>query len=132
MELHRANPGCAVCHRNIDPLGFALENYDGIGEWRSKDGESAIDASGKLPDGTQFDGPAGLKKVLATGRRDEFVSTVTEKLLTYGLGRGVEYYDMPAVRAIMRQTEANQYRFRDLILAVASSVPFQMRRSADQ
>jgi len=132
MELHRANPGCAVCHRNIDPLGFALENYDGIGEWRSKDGESAIDASGKLPDGTQFNGPAGLKKVLATGRRDEFVSTVTEKLLTYGLGRGVEYYDMPAVRAIMRETEPNQYRFRDLILAVASSVPFEMRRSADQ
>ncbi len=132
MELHRANPGCAVCHRNIDPLGFALENYDGIGEWRSKDGESAIDASGKLPDGTQFDGPAALKKVLATGRRDEFVSTVTEKLLTYGLGRGVEYYDMPAVRAILRQTEANQYRFRDLILAVVNSVPFQMRRSADQ
>jgi mono/diheme cytochrome c family protein len=132
MELHRANPGCAVCHRNIDPLGFALENYNGIGEWRTKDGESAIDASGKLPDGTQFEGPAGLKKVLATGRRDEFVSTVTEKLLTYGLGRGVEYYDMPAVRAIMRQTEANQYRLRDLILAVATSIPFQMRRSADQ
>jgi hypothetical protein len=132
MELHRANPGCAVCHRNIDPLGFALENYDGIGEWRVKDGDSAIDASGKLPDGTQFSGPAGLRKVLATGRRDEFVSTVTEKLLTYGLGRGVEYYDMPAVRAIMRQTEANQYRLRDLIVAVANSVPFQMRRSADQ
>ena len=132
MELHRANPGCAVCHRNIDPLGFALENYDGIGEWRSKDGESAIDASGKLPDGTQFNGPVGLKKVLVTGRRDEFVSTVTEKLLTYGLGRGVEYYDMPAVRAIMRQTEANRYRLRDLIVAVANSVPFQMRRSADQ
>jgi mono/diheme cytochrome c family protein len=132
MELHRANPGCAVCHRNIDPLGFALENYDGIGEWRSKDGESDIDASGKLPDGTQFDGPAALKRVLAIGRRDEFVSTVTEKLLTYGLGRGVEYYDIPAVRAIMRQTEANQYRFRDLILGVVISVPFQMRRSPDQ
>ena len=132
MELHRANPGCAVCHRNIDPLGFALENYDGIGEWRVKDGDSAVDASAKLPDGTQFSGPAGLKKVLATGRRDEFVSTVTEKLLTYGLGRGVEYYDMPAVRSIMRQTEANQYRLRDLILAVVNSVPFQMRRSADQ
>jgi len=132
MELHRANPGCAVCHRNIDPLGFALENYDGIGGWRSKDGDSAIDASGKLPDGTEFEGPAGLKKVLVTGRRDEFVSTVIEKLLTYGLGRGVEYYDMPAVRAIVRQTEANEYRLRDLILGVASSVPFQMRRSADQ
>jgi mono/diheme cytochrome c family protein len=131
MELHRANPGCAVCHRNIDPLGFALENYDGIGAWRSHDGASAIDTSGKLPDGTQFDGPAGLKKVLASARRDEFVSTLTEKLLTYGLGRGVEYYDMPAIRAIMRKTEANQYRLRNLILAVATSTPFTMRRSAE-
>ena len=88
MELHRANPGCAVCHRNIDPLGFALENYDGIGEWRAKDGESAIDASGKLPDGTQFEGPAGLKKVLATGRRDEFVSNRDREAFNLRPGAG--------------------------------------------
>ncbi|HTM13524.1 MAG TPA: DUF1592 domain-containing protein [Bryobacteraceae bacterium] len=131
LELHRANPGCAVCHKTMDPLGFALENYNGIGEWRTKDGSSEIDASGKLPDGTQFEGPAGLKKVLATERRDEFVSTVTEKLLTYGLGRGVEYYDMPALRAIMHQAEGSQYRLKDLIMGVIVSTPFQMRRSAD-
>jgi len=131
MEVHRANTACAVCHRSMDPLGFALENYDGIGEWRTKDGVSDVDASGKLPDGTQFEGPAGLKKVLVTTRRDEFVSTVTEKLLTYGLGRGVEYYDKPTLRAIMRQTEGNQYRLKDLIMGVVTSMPFQMRRSAD-
>lgn len=131
MELHRANPACAGCHRNMDPLGFALENYNGIGEWRSQDDGSRIDASGKLSDGTQFDGPAGLRTVLGTTRRDEFVSTVISKLLTYGLGRGVEYHDMPTIRAIMHQTEANQYRLRDLIMAVVTSTPFQMRRSAD-
>ena len=131
MEKHRASAACAVCHRNMDPLGFALENYDGIGKWRTQDGGAAIDASGKLPDGTQFAGPAGLKQVLATARRDEFIATVTEKLLIYGIGRGVEYYDMPAVRAIMRQTEADKYRLRDLILAVVTSSPFQMRRSAE-
>ena len=132
METHRANAGCAVCHRSMDPLGFALENYDGIGEWRTKDGGSQIDASGKLPDGTQFEGSAGLKKVLATTRREEFVSTVVDRLLTYGLGRGVEYYDMPTLRSIMHKTEANQFQLKDLITAVAASSPFQMRRSADQ
>jgi len=115
----------------MDPLGFALENYNGIGEWRTKDGGSEIDASGKLPDGTQFEGPAGLKNVLATTRRDEFISTVTEKLLTYGLGRGVEYYDMPAVRGIIHKAEGHQYRLKDLIMGVIASTPFQMRRSAD-
>jgi hypothetical protein len=131
MEVHRSNSACAVCHRSMDPLGFALENYDGIGEWRTKDGSSELDATGKLPDGTQFEGPAGLKHVLVTARRDEFVSTVTEKLLTYALGRGVEYYDMPALRAIIRKSEGNQYRLKDLVMGVVSSTPFQMRRSAD-
>jgi hypothetical protein len=131
MELHRANSACAVCHRNMDPLGFALENYDGIGEWRTKDGGSTVDATGKLPDGTEFEGPAGLKKILVTSRRDEFISTVTEKLLTYALGRGVEYYDRPTLRAIMRKAESNQYRLKDLIMGVIASMPFQMRRSAD-
>jgi hypothetical protein len=115
----------------MDPLGFALENYNGIGEWRTKDGSSEIDASGRLPGGTQFEGPAGLKKLLVTTRRDEFISTVTEKLLTYGLGRGVEYYDRPTLRAIMHKTEGNQYRLKDLIMGVITSMPFQMRRSAD-
>ena len=132
MEQHRANTSCAGCHARMDPIGFALENYDGVGRWRTKDGGVTIDASGKLPDGTQFDGPAGLKKVLTIARREEFVTTVSERLLTYALGRGVEYYDMPALRAILRKTEANEYRMKDLITAIAASTPFQMRRSADQ
>jgi hypothetical protein len=132
MEAHRANPGCAACHARMDPIGFALENYDGIGQWRNKDESgAAIDASGKLPDGSAFDGPAGLRKLLANERREEFVQTLTEKLLTYALGRGLESYDQPAVRAILRQTAANQYRLGDLITAVVHSTPFQMRRSPE-
>ncbi|HYP07117.1 MAG TPA: DUF1592 domain-containing protein [Bryobacteraceae bacterium] len=132
LEQHRANPSCAGCHAVMDPIGFALENYNGIGQWRTKDGKSAINAAGKLPDGTEFEGPAGLKKVMTTSRAEEFASTVAERLLTYALGRGVEYYDLPAVRAIVRDTRANNYPMRDLITAVALSTPFQMRRSADQ
>ena len=130
MEQHRADPTCAGCHARMDPLGFALENYDAIGRWRSKEAGKAIDASGKLPDGTRFDGPGGLKEILTTVRREEFVSTVTEKLLTYALGRGVEYYDQPAIRAILHESERNDYRLDDLIEAVVDSTPFQMRRSA--
>jgi hypothetical protein len=115
----------------MDPLGFALENYNGIGEWRTEDGGSAIDATGKLPDGTEFTGPAGLNKALTTVRRAEFASTVTSKILTYGLGRGLEYYDQPVVRSILRECEANNYRFRDLVTSVVLSTPFQMRRSAN-
>jgi hypothetical protein len=129
LELHRANPGCAGCHAVMDPIGFALENYNGIGAWRTKDGGSDIDASGKLPDGTKFSGPAGLKKTMSTSKREEFAATVTEKLLTYALGRGLEYYDQPTVRAILRECNAGDYRMRDLIQAVAMSTPFQMRRS---
>ncbi len=139
LELHRANPGCAGCHAQMDPIGFALENYNGIGEWRTKDGGSHIDASGKLPDGTTFDGPSGLKKVMTTSKREEFASTVAEKLLTYALGRGLEFYDQPAVRDILRKCAPADYRMRDLIHAVAMSTPFQMtstpvqmRRSGDQ
>ena len=132
MELHRANPVCNSCHSRMDPIGFALENYDGIGKWRSEDKGAKIDASGKLADGVQFDGPAGLKKLLTTTRRDDFVGTVAEKLLTYGLGRGVEYYDRPALREILSKTEPNGYRMQDLITAIVESTPFQMRRSANQ
>jgi hypothetical protein len=132
LEQHRANPGCAGCHAVMDPIGFALENYNGIGQWRTKDGGSEIDASGKLPDGTKFSGPAGLRNVMITTKREEFVSTVTEKLLTYALGRGLEYYDQPTVRAILRQCAPGDYRMRDLMTAVVLSTPFQMRRSANQ
>jgi mono/diheme cytochrome c family protein len=132
LELHRDSPGCASCHKLMDPIGFALENYNGIGEWRTQDGGAAIDASGQLPDGTKFTGPAGLKKAMTTSRREEFVSTVASKLLTYALGRGLEYYDQPAVRAILRDCDANNYRVGDLITAIVMSTPFQMRRSVDQ
>ena len=129
MDLHRANPICASCHARMDPIGFALENYDGIGRWRTKDAGLVIDASGKLPNGTKFTGPGELKKILLTGHRDEFVATVTEKLLTYALGRGVEYYDLPTVRNIMRETAPDNYRLSSLIGAIVKSTPFQMRRS---
>jgi cytochrome c551/c552 len=129
LEQHRASPGCAGCHAAMDPIGFALENYDGIGHWRTKDGGSAIDASGKLPDGTAFNGPSGLKQAMTGSKREEFASTVVEKLLTYALGRGLEYYDQPTVRAILRQSNSGDYPMRDLITAVVMSTPFQMRRS---
>jgi len=116
----------------MDPLGFALENYNGIGEWRTEDGGSQIDATGKLPDGTEFNGPAELSKMLTTARREEFATTVASKILTYGLGRGLEYYDQPVVRSILRETSAANYRLRDLISAVVMSTPFQMRRSPDR
>ncbi len=136
MEEHRANPTCAACHSRMDPIGFALENYDGIGKWRAKDAGRTIDASGKLPDGSQFEGLPGLRELLLTKHRDDFIATVTEKLLTYALGRGLEYYDKPAVRSIVRDAEgpdtnAPAPSFQALIKAVVRSVPFQMRRTPE-
>jgi hypothetical protein len=131
MEAHRANPACATCHARMDPLGFALENFDAIGGWRSTEAGSPIDSSGVLPDGTQFEGASGLRKVLL-GRREAFVMNVTEKLLTYALGRGVEYYDAPAVRSVMRQAAPSDYRWSSLITGIIKSTPFRMRRSAEQ
>jgi mono/diheme cytochrome c family protein len=129
MEQHRANPVCASCHRLMDPLGLSLENFDAIGRWRGRsETRDAIDASGELPDGTPFDGPAGLKAALLR-HPDRFVTTVTEKLLTYALGRGIEYYDAPAVRAIVRDAADNGYRLSSLVKGVVRSAPFQMRRS---
>jgi hypothetical protein len=129
MEQHRANPACASCHAQMDPLGFALENFDAIGRWRTTgEGDGPIDAAGALPDGAKFDGPEELRKLLLT-RRDDFVTTVIEKLLTYALGRGVEYYDRPAIRQIARDARAREYRWSSLILEIARSTPFQMRRS---
>ncbi len=132
MEEHRANSVCASCHARMDPLGFALENYDGVGKWRAKDAGSPIDPSGKLPDGAVFEGPAGLKKILLSRRKDDFVNTAAEKLLIYALGRGLEYYDMPSVRAIARDAARDNYRMSALIAAVVKSTPFQMRRTSAQ
>ena len=131
MELHRSNAICQSCHARMDPIGFALENYDGVGKWRDVDGGSAIDASGKLPGGVQFEKAAGLKKILVSNYRDQFEDTVTEKLLTYALGRGLEYYDKPAVRSIMRQAARDDFRISALIGAIVRSTPFQMRRTAE-
>jgi mono/diheme cytochrome c family protein len=131
MQEHRANPVCASCHKLMDPIGFALENFDAIGRWRAADAGAAIDASGETPDGTKFEGPAGLRQVLLN-QREQFVATVTERLLTYALGRGVEYYDAPAIRQIVREAARNDYRWSALFLGVVKSTPFQMRRASDK
>jgi hypothetical protein len=131
MEAHRSNAVCAACHARMDPIGFALENYDGVGKWRTEDAGSAIDASGRLPDGTEFRGAAGLTQLMLTQYREDFVRTATEKLLTYALGRGVEYYDNPTVRAIARDAARDNYKISSLILAVVRSKPFQTRRASD-
>jgi hypothetical protein len=126
IAQHRANPACAGCHSIMDPLGFSLENFDAVGRWRTAEGSLPIDASGVLPDGAKFDGPAGLLQVLL-GRPEIFVSTLSEKLLTYSLGRVTDYYDAPAVRRIVRDAAAADYRFSSLILGIVNSTPFQMR-----
>src|SRR5688572_21038766 len=130
MAAHRASPTCASCHAIMDPIGLSLENFDGVGRYRTL-GESAqkIDATGTFPDGTKFEGASGLRQVLLS-KSDLFATTIAEKLLTYGLGRGVEYSDQPAVRAIVREAARRDYRFSTgLILGVVQSAPFQMRRS---
>ena len=131
LEQHRANPVCASCHRIMDPLGFALENFDGIGRWRDAavDG-TPVDASGTLTDGTAVDGPATLRQALVH-REENFVTTVAEKLLTYAVGRGVESFDAPAVRGIVAAAAADDYRWSALVEGIVRSTPFQMRRSAE-
>jgi hypothetical protein len=130
MAAHRASPTCASCHAIMDPIGLSLERYDGVGRFRTlSESSQPIDASGALPDGTRFEGEAGLKQALLA-KPDQFATTIAEKLLTYALGRGVEYYDQPAVRAIVRDAARREYRFSSgLILGVVQSTPFQMRRS---
>lgn len=130
MEAHRKNAACAACHARMDPLGFALENLDAIGKWRELDGGSPIDATGSFPDGTTFSGPAEFRQLLL-GRRDEFIRTFAEKLLTYVLGRGVEYDDMPAVRAIIRNAAPSDHRWSAMILETVKSAPFQMRSAPE-
>ena len=129
LEQHRENPVCAACHAPMDPLGFALEHFDAIGKWRATgEGGDPIDASGVFPDGTEFEGLAGLKAMLLD-RDEQFVQTVLEKLATYALGRGIEHYDMPAVRRILREAAPGGFRWSDLVLGIVESTPFQMRRS---
>ena len=131
MELHRRNPVCASCHASMDPLGFALENFDAVGKFRmAGQGGVPIDAAAALPDGTKFNGAGELRDLLVT-RRPEFISAFVEKLLTYAIGRGVEYYDRPVVRSIMREAAPKDYRWSSIILGIAKSMPFQ-QRSAQQ
>jgi hypothetical protein len=127
MEQHRANPVCASCHSRMDPLGFALENFDAIGKWRDKEDGVTIDPSSVLSDGTKIASPQTFRELLLS-RKNQFIGTVTEKLLAYGLGRSVEYYDQPTVRALVRDTAANDHRWSSLILGIVNSQPFQMRR----
>jgi hypothetical protein len=126
VEQHRANPVCAACHNVMDPLGFALENYDAIGRYRASDDGRPIDASGVTPDGVKFEGLAGLRGVMEN-RREDFVSTAAEKLLIYALGRGVEYYDQPAIRKIVRDAAPGDYKWSSIIVGITKSVPFQMK-----
>ena len=128
MAQHRENPACRVCHTAMDPIGFSLENYDAVGKWRREFAGQPIDASGQIPGGAAFDGPNGLKNLLLD-RPDDFVGAVTEKLLTYALGRGLEYYDMPAVRSIVRAAKEDDYRWSAVISGVIDSAPFQLRRT---
>jgi hypothetical protein len=126
LQQHRANPACAGCHAQMDPVGFSLEHFDAVGRWRKTDAGRAIDAAGGLIDGSTFSGVSGLEQALLD-RPELFVRTLTEKLLTFALGRGIEHYDAPAVRRIVRDARAGNYRFSQLILGIASSTPFQMR-----
>ncbi len=126
MLDHRVRPDCVQCHRLMDPIGFALENFDGTGRWRTTEDGRTIDASGTLFNGATIDGVVGLRREIAK-RPEVFVGVLTEKMLTYAMGRGIEHYDMPAVRKIVRDARASNYRFSSIVLGVARSVPFQMK-----
>jgi hypothetical protein len=126
LEAHRQNPTCASCHAKMDPLGFGLENFNAIGAWRTQDGKFPIDASGTLPDGRSFRGPQELRAILKADR-NSFTECLTEKMLTYALGRGLERYDQPAIKEIVHHVAANEYRFSSLVLEIVDSLPFQMR-----
>ena len=129
MEQHRASPTCASCHRVMDPLGFALENFDGVGEWRAKDRSGAIDATGQLADGSRVDGPVSLRNALLK-KPDMFARVLTDKLMTYALGRGVDYYDQPTIRSIAREAARQNYRFSSIVAGIVKSPAFQMKTAA--
>jgi hypothetical protein len=128
MEQHRANPSCAGCHAKLDPLGFGLENFDGIGGWRADENKVKIDASGELPGGVKFDGPAELRKILL-GKADQFRRCLAEKLLTFALGRGLEYYDKCVLDELVTKLQAGDDKFAALVLAIVESEPFQKRNA---
>ena len=128
FAAHRENAACASCHEIIDPVGFALENFDAVGRWRAFDNGRPVDASGGLPDGSEFDGVDGLEEALLK-RPGLFARTVTEKLLTYAIGRGIEPADAPAIRKIVRAAEQDDYRFSAIICGIVESVAFTMRTS---
>jgi len=128
MEQHRADPLCASCHALMDPIGFGFENFDGIGAWRDRDGEHTVDPAGRLASGETFQGPAELKRILLTAKREEFLRCLASKLLTYALGRGLDYYDRCAVDGIVERLKRGDYRFSALVLGVVQSAPFQLRR----
>jgi len=127
MEAHRANAVCASCHAKMDPLGFGLENLNAIGQWRDMDGKLPVDASGSLPGGKSFTGPKELKALLMQDR-DKFVAAMTEKMMIYALGRGLERYDRPALKTIESRLASHDYRFSQLVLGVVESLPFEMKR----
>jgi hypothetical protein len=129
LEQHRQNATCATCHKILDPLGFSLENFDAIGQWRVREAGGPVDASGELADGTRVDGPVALRKAILS-HPEQFVDTLTEKLLTYALGRGLEYYDMPVVRSIARNAARDDYRFSSIVLGIVRSTPFDMKSVA--
>jgi hypothetical protein len=130
LEEHRKNEPCSTCHAVMDPLGFALENFNAVGEYRTKDASGLIDSSGQLADGTKIDGVAGLRQALLK-HPEYFVGTLTEKMLTYALGRPLEYYDMPVVRGIVQAAGRNDYRFSSLIVGIVKSEPFDMKRALE-
>ncbi|HEU0067516.1 MAG TPA: DUF1588 domain-containing protein, partial [Sphingomonas sp.] len=130
LELHRTSPACAACHVKMDPLGFALENFDAIGAYRVADAGQPIDVSAKMPDGTTFAGLTGLRRILLA-RKDEFTAAFTERLLTYALARGVGPRDMPAIRRITRATAADGYRIQTVVRGIVASDPFLLRRTPD-
>ena len=127
MEQHRANPACAVCHKVMDQLGFALESYDAVGKRRISDEFGAIDSRGELPDGTTFQGSDELQSVIRTGMRSQFVRCLAEKMLIYALGRGLEYYDECTLDKITAELRAGDYKFSSLVIAICESDPFRRR-----
>jgi hypothetical protein len=130
MELHRATPVCASCHKVMDPIGFAFENFDAVGAWRTHEPGGPIDASGQLADGTEIEGVTDLRRSIVA-RPELFVATMTEKMLIYALGRGVEAPDRPVLRQIVREAQQKGYRFSALVHGIVSSAPFQMRRTTN-